>query len=255
MTQPSPWWQPHVHADRRSFLQRRGHIRAALRRWFEARAFVEVDPCILQASPGNEAHLHAFATDAQATDGTPRGRLYLHTSPEFACKKLLAAGETRLFAFAHVFRNRERGPVHHPEFTMLEWYRAGEPYEALNLPAPHSTPVHIRSYTGSVREDRPMSAARSNNSAIRRNPRFAVLLAAASAIALLTACETGPTPEEIAQMDGVSESTVKRQWRTARAWLRNGLLVNWFSSLSQSKITSASRSVPGATAFVPASAS
>ncbi len=131
VTQPSPWWQPDVHADRRPFLQGRSRIQAALRRWFEARAFVEVDPCILQASPGNETHLHAFATDAQATDGTPRGRLYLHTSPEFACKKLLAAGETRLFTFAHVFRNRERGPLHHPEFTMLEWYRADEPYQQL----------------------------------------------------------------------------------------------------------------------------
>jgi lysyl-tRNA synthetase class 2 len=128
---PSPWWQPHVHADRRPFLLGRGRIRAALRRWFEARGFVEVDPCILQASPGNEAHLHAFRADAQATDGTRLGRLYLHTSPEFACKKLLAAGETRLFTFAHVFRNRERGALHHPEFTMLEWYRAHEPYEQL----------------------------------------------------------------------------------------------------------------------------
>ncbi|MFZ1428441.1 MAG: amino acid--tRNA ligase-related protein, partial [Geminicoccaceae bacterium] len=128
MPEPSPWWQPDVHADRRPFLQGRGRIQAALRRWFETREFVEVDPCILQASPGNEAHLHAFATDAQATDGTPQGRLYLHTSPEFACKKLLAAGEIRLFTFAHVFRNRERGPLHHPEFTMLEWYRAHEPY-------------------------------------------------------------------------------------------------------------------------------
>ncbi len=131
MPEPSPWWQPHVHADRRPFLQGRARIQAALRRWFGAREFVEVDPCILQVSPGNEAHLHAFATDAQATDGTPRGRLYLHTSPEFACKKLLAAGETRLFTFAHVFRNRERGPLHHPEFTMLEWYRAHEPYRQL----------------------------------------------------------------------------------------------------------------------------
>lgn len=60
-----------------------------------------------------------------------RARLYLHTSPEFAAKKLLAAGEKRLFTFSHVFRNRERGPLHHPEFTMLEWYRAGETYDVL----------------------------------------------------------------------------------------------------------------------------
>ena len=57
--------------------------------------------------------------------------MYLHTSPEFACKKLLAAGETRLFDFARVWRNRERGALHHPEFTLLEWYRANEPYETL----------------------------------------------------------------------------------------------------------------------------
>ena len=64
------------------------------------------------------------------TDGAS-SRLYLHTSPEFACKKLLAAGEQKIFTFAPVFRNRERGPLHHPEFTMLEWYRAGEPYTGL----------------------------------------------------------------------------------------------------------------------------
>jgi lysyl-tRNA synthetase class 2 len=127
----SPWWDPRVHADRRPFLLGRGRVQAALRRWFEERGFVEVDPAILQASPGNEAHLHAFATELAGPDGTAKAPLYLHTSPEFACKKLLAAGEERLFAFAHVFRNRERGPLHHPEFTMLEWYRAREPYEAL----------------------------------------------------------------------------------------------------------------------------
>ncbi len=128
MTRP-PWWRPDVHADRRPFLLGRSRIQAALRRRLENEGFVEVDPSILQVSPGNEAHLHAFATEALAVDGTPAGRLYLHTSPEFACKKLLAAGERRLFTFAHVFRNRERGARHHPEFTMLEWYRAGEPYE------------------------------------------------------------------------------------------------------------------------------
>ena len=97
-------------------------------RGLRARDFVEVETAILQVSPGNEAHLHAFATELIAPDAA-RTPLYLHTSPEFAAKKLLAAGETRLFDFARVFRNRERSALHHPEFTMLEWYRANEPYE------------------------------------------------------------------------------------------------------------------------------
>jgi lysyl-tRNA synthetase class 2 len=127
---PSPWWTPHVHADRRPFLIGRNRIQAALRRFFAAQDFVEVDTATLQTSPGNEAHLHAFATQAVGPDGA-QAPLYLHTSPEFACKKLLAAGEARIACFAHVYRNRERGPLHHPEFTMLEWYRAGEGYETL----------------------------------------------------------------------------------------------------------------------------
>jgi len=126
----SPWWTPHAHADQRSFLLARNRITAALRAFFTARDFLEVEAAALQVSPGNEAHLHAFATEAIAPDGA-RFPLYLHTSPEFACKKLLAAGERRIVAFARVFRNRERGPLHHPEFTMLEWYRAEEPYEDL----------------------------------------------------------------------------------------------------------------------------
>jgi lysyl-tRNA synthetase class 2 len=130
MSAPSPWWAPHAHADRRPLLAARGRITAAARRFFEARGFVEVEAAVLQLSPGNEAHLHAFATELYAPDGT-RSRLYLHTSPEFACKKLLAAGERKIFDFARVFRNRERGVLHHPEFTLLEWYRAQEPYEAL----------------------------------------------------------------------------------------------------------------------------
>jgi lysyl-tRNA synthetase class 2 len=102
----------------------------ALRNWFAARDFVEVETAALQVSPGNETHLHAFAADLLGPGGERR-QLYLRTSPEFACKKLLAAGETRIVDFARVFRNRERGALHHPEFTMLEWYRAHEPYETL----------------------------------------------------------------------------------------------------------------------------
>jgi len=132
MTEPvaSPWWSRRVHADRRPFLMMRNAITRAVRARFEAWGFVEIEAAALQVSPGNEAHLHAFATEAIGPDGARRP-LYLHTSPEFACKKLLAAGETKIFDFARVWRNRERGPLHHPEFTLLEWYRAEAPYEAL----------------------------------------------------------------------------------------------------------------------------
>lgn len=130
MTAPSPWWTPHVHADRRPRLIARNAIAADIRAWFAARDFVEVDTAILQISPGNEAHLSAFSTEAIATGGA-RSPLYLHTSPEFSCKKLLAAGEQRIFSFGKVFRNRERGALHAPEFTMAEWYRVGEAYDVL----------------------------------------------------------------------------------------------------------------------------
>ncbi len=126
----SPWWTPDVHADRRPFLLGRNAIQAAFRGFFARHDFIEVDTATLQVSPGNEAHLHAFATEAIDNAGS-RHPFYLHTSPEFACKKLLSAGEKRISCFAHVYRNRERGPLHHPEFTMLEWYRAGETYESL----------------------------------------------------------------------------------------------------------------------------
>jgi lysyl-tRNA synthetase class 2 len=130
MIDPSPWWDRDKYVDRRPFLLARARILAALREWFRRRGFLEVETPALQVSPGNEIHLHGFATELTAPDGrgTP---MYLHTSPEFACKKLLAAGEPRIFAVSHVFRNRERGALHHPEFTMLEWYRTNEPYEAL----------------------------------------------------------------------------------------------------------------------------
>jgi lysyl-tRNA synthetase class 2 len=126
----SPFWLPGPHAARRPYLLARGRIAAALRVWFARSGFIEVETAALQVSPGNETHLHAFATDLIGP-GAERQPLYLCTSPEFACKKLLAAGETRIFDFARVFRNRERGALHHPEFTLLEWYRANEPYEVL----------------------------------------------------------------------------------------------------------------------------
>jgi lysyl-tRNA synthetase class 2 len=125
-----PWWTPDYHANRRPILLARGRIQAALRAWLAAQDFTEVDINALAISPGNEAHLHGFATQMMRPDGADQA-IYLHTSPEFAMKKLLAAGEARIAAFAHVYRNRERGALHAPEFTMLEWYRAGADYTAL----------------------------------------------------------------------------------------------------------------------------
>ena len=108
----------------------RAQVTSFLRRWFNAKGFIEVDPAALQASPGNETHLHGFRTALILPDGSPRDA-YLHTSPEFAMKKLLAAGEKQIFALTRVFRNRERTALHAPEFTMLEWYRVDAPLERL----------------------------------------------------------------------------------------------------------------------------
>ena len=119
-----------MHADRRPILMARNRIEAALRNYLAGEDFVLVDPPGLQVSPGNETHLHAFATDAIGNDGVPH-RMYLHTSPEFSMKKLLAAGEKRIASLGHVWRNRERSALHHPEFTMLEWYRVEEQYDAI----------------------------------------------------------------------------------------------------------------------------
>jgi lysyl-tRNA synthetase class 2 len=128
--QVSPWWSAPRHQDRRPFLLARRAITKAVRAWFDEQGFVEVETGILQLSPGNETHLHAPRTELRDGAGRSFSR-YLRTSPEFAAKKLLAAGEQKIVEFARVFRDRERGDLHLPEFTMLEWYRANEAYEAV----------------------------------------------------------------------------------------------------------------------------
>ena len=128
--QLSPWWSPTRHADIRPFLAARSAITKAIRAWFDEQGFAEIETGILQVSPGNEIHLHAPRTELTGAGGEQATR-YLRTSPEFACKKLLAAGEAKIFEFARVFRDRERGDLHLPEFTMLEWYRANATYDAV----------------------------------------------------------------------------------------------------------------------------
>src|SRR6266704_3661513 len=128
--QISPWWSKARHADVRPFLMARSAVTKAIRAWFDEQGFAEVETAILQVSPGNETHLHAPRTELAGAGGE-RATRYLWTSPEFACKKLLAAGEAKIFELARVFRDRERGDLHLPEFTMLEWYRANTSYDAV----------------------------------------------------------------------------------------------------------------------------
>ena len=124
-SQPAPWWRPDQFARRRPFLEIRQRVLRATRAFFDTQDFAEVETPALQISPGNEVHLHAFATEFVAPFTKERQAYYLHTSPEFSMKKLLVAGMPRIFQLAHVFRNGERSSRHHPEFSMLEWYRAG----------------------------------------------------------------------------------------------------------------------------------
>ncbi len=125
------WWRPERFLLRRERLEKRGRILAAVRAFFAAQGFVEVDTPALQVSPGLEPHLRAFAVDLHDPHEGRIVRRYLHTSPEFAMKKLLAAGMPRIWQLAHVFRDGERGATHHPEFSMLEWYRAGASWRDL----------------------------------------------------------------------------------------------------------------------------
>ena len=125
------WWWPERLAERRERLEQRGLMLAAVRQFFAEQGFVEVDTPALQVSPGLEPHLQAFATELHDPCDGRTMRRYLHTSPEFAMKKLLVAGLPRIWQLAHVFRDGERSPTHHAEFSMLEWYRAGAPWRDL----------------------------------------------------------------------------------------------------------------------------
>ena len=125
------WWRPDRFALRRGRLDRRGRILGAIRSFFAARGYVEVDTPALQVSPGLEPHLRAFKTVLHDPRGDRTAERYLHTSPEFAMKKLLVAGVPRIWQLAHVFRDGERSSTHHPEFAMLEWYQVGASYHDL----------------------------------------------------------------------------------------------------------------------------
>jgi lysyl-tRNA synthetase class 2 len=111
---PQPW---ETISGRLPFLHRRARLAAATRGFFNARGYLEVQTPYAVPAPGEEVHVRPFQVQ-------PSG-LYLHTSPEFAMKKLLAGGAGRIFQLARVWRDEPASPSHAPEFTMLEWYRPG----------------------------------------------------------------------------------------------------------------------------------
>ena len=121
---PQRPWHPESLAARLPFLRRRTLLAAATRAFFAGRGYAEVETPFAVATPGEEVHLRAFGTEREYPDGTRQG-LWLHTSPEFAMKRLLVAGAGPIFQLARVWRNGEGSDLHAAEFTMLEWYRPG----------------------------------------------------------------------------------------------------------------------------------
>ncbi|MBW4090336.1 MAG: EF-P lysine aminoacylase GenX [Proteobacteria bacterium] len=130
MSPPSPVWHPDRLAARLPFLRRRARLTAATRAFFTARGYTEVETPYAVPVPGEEVHLRAVRADRTAPDNTTTA-LWLHTSPEFAMKRLLAGAAGPIFQLARVWRDGEASDLHAPEFTMLEWYRPGASLAAL----------------------------------------------------------------------------------------------------------------------------
>ena len=99
----------------------------AIRDWFDRQGFCEVETPYAVRSPGMEPHLQAFEVTSQETPETHR-QLYLHTSPEYHMKRALARHQQPIFQLCRCFRDEAASRLHHPEFTMLEWYRADADY-------------------------------------------------------------------------------------------------------------------------------
>ena len=117
-------WRPGVSAQR---LRQRAELLRRVREFFAARAVTEVDTPFLVNAPVSDVHIHSATVrlDPQPTASAQAAPLFLHTSPEYAMKRLLAAGSGDIYQLCHVVRGRERGRLHNPEFTLIEWYRIG----------------------------------------------------------------------------------------------------------------------------------
>ena len=117
--------------NRREMARARVRLAAETRRALGALGYEEVETPTLVPAPGMEPHLAPFETSFRPEGGGAPRPLWLITSPEYAMKRLLAEGFERVFQFSRVFRNGELSATHNPEFTMLEFYRAGTDYRGI----------------------------------------------------------------------------------------------------------------------------
>lgn len=115
-------WRPSATLDT---LRLRAQLMGSIRAFFAERDVLEVETPVLSRAAGTELHLQSFTTQYSGPLAPPDGRLYLHTSPEYPMKRLLAAGSGSIYQISKVFRDGEAGSRHNPEFTLLEWYRTG----------------------------------------------------------------------------------------------------------------------------------
>jgi len=132
------WQKYKSDPEYRRRIEQRAKIVETIRGFFALQGFVEIDAPLLVAAPGMEPNLTQFKTiltspyPLLSQERAKQRDAYLITSPEYACKKMLAAGVPKLFSIGKVFRNEEPwGGTHNPEFTMIEWYRAGADYRSL----------------------------------------------------------------------------------------------------------------------------
>lgn len=116
-------WRPSASREQ---LVARARLLGRVREFFAARGVLEVDTPMIINAPVTDVHIHSARVElSAAAPGSPPARLFLHTSPEYAMKRLLAAGSGDIYQLCHVARALESGRVHNPEFSLLEWYRVG----------------------------------------------------------------------------------------------------------------------------------
>lgn len=134
----------------REILGLRSRVLMGVRGFFHEKGFLEIDAPALVPLPGMEPHLDPMKVEAGLGEGE-RAVFYLHTSPEYCMKKLLSAGLDRIYCLGHVFRAGEISQTHNPEFTLLEWYRAGEDYTSVMADCEELI-IHLADLLGKGRE-------------------------------------------------------------------------------------------------------